>query len=63
MKTTGHEYGCMCMEELPKGHTRGRDWSMHENRPYAAQRDEYAQADKATDKQINETGLVSRSAL
>lgn len=57
------ECECCCAEELPKGHTRGRDWKMGDNRPTATPRDEYEQADKITDKQINEGGLVSRSAL
>lgn len=56
-------YECACMDEKPEGHTRGRDWKMGDSRPTATPREEYAQADRTTDKQINESGLVSRMPL
>jgi len=54
---------CDCMDEKPIGHTKGKDWMIGENRPMSTQREAYEQADKTTSKQINETGLVSRSPL
>lgn len=54
-----NEYFYPGQEKEDDRHTSGRDWSLEQNRPVAAERDEC----KDKPGNVNETGLIMRKPL